>query len=72
MEPIDGSLKTIMMDKVRSNPPFGVYLLAQIAREAGYEVGILDLIAIGGLPRDKIQLTIAQYDVLGISANSLN
>ncbi len=72
MEPINGSLEPIMMDKTRANPPYGLYLLAEMVRQAGHDVDILDLIARGGLYKEEIQQTVSQYDILGISANSLN
>jgi len=65
-------LVPIAMDRYKTSPPLGIYLLAAIAREAGHDVQVLDLIAHGSLDLQRAIDAAGRCDVVGVSANSLN
>ena len=69
---IYGSLLPISMDRIKSSPPLGVYWLAGMLRENGYEADVLDLIAHGQIDAELIWERAGRADVVGISCNSLN
>lgn len=72
LDRVEGELQPIMMDKLRCNPPTGIYLLTSVLRNHGHEVGVLDLIAKGGIEKEKVSGEIADFDAVGVQANSLN
>lgn len=72
MDWIEGELHPIAMDRVRTSPPLGMYWLAAVAREAGHEVEIVDLIAAGKLDLARVVDAAGRGDACGVSANSLN
>lgn len=68
----DGTLRPLMMDQTRDMPPLAVYLLAQIMRNEGHDVAILDLIAAGAIDESLVVSRFSEYELVGISVNSLN
>lgn len=68
----EGEFVPISMDRIKSSPPLGVYWLGGVARAAGHEIDILDLIALGRVDVPLILRRAAQADVVGISCNSLS
>lgn len=72
MHRLNGALEPIMVNELKWVPPMAVYLLAQIMRQEGHEVGILDLIAEQEIDEARLINRVAGYDVVGISANSIN
>lgn len=72
MERLAGELVSISMDRIKSSPPLGVYWLGGVAREAGHEIDVLDLIALGHIDLPLILSRAARAEVVGISCNTLN
>lgn len=72
MEMCDGELVSIAMDRIKSSPPLGVYWLGGVLREAGHEIDILDLIALGHIDVPMILRYAAKAELVGISCNTLN
>ncbi|MBA7655600.1 hypothetical protein ES703_63506 [subsurface metagenome] len=72
LDRLEGKLIPIGMDRFRSSPPLGVYWLASILRDAGHEINILDLIALGRIDEQHIQKRAGEAELVGISCNSLN
>ena len=65
-------LKPFSMDKIRSCPPYGVYLLAAILQKKGHNVVLIDLIEQGSLSLGEYISEIENSNVIGISATSLS
>ncbi|MQA28215.1 MAG: radical SAM protein [Luteitalea sp.] len=72
MEMHDGELVPISMDRIKSSPPLGVYWLGGVARRAGHEIDVLDLIALGRVDVPLILRRAGKADIVGISCNTLN
>lgn len=72
MELHEGELMSIAMDRIKSSPPLGVYWLGGVLREAGHEMDILDLIALGRIDVPLILKRAARAELVGISCNTLN
>lgn len=72
MDRVQGKLRPIAMDRIKANPPLGVYWLAAVLRNEGFDVDVLDLIALGRLDTKLLRERAGQADVVGISCNSLN
>ena len=72
MDQVGEYLVPIAMDRIRTNPPLGIYWLAGLLRERGHDVAVLDLIALGNLDEAQIKLGAGKADLVGISTNSLN
>lgn len=68
----EGKLHPIMMDKTRSHPPTGVYLLARILKDRDIPFRFIDLIALGQIESELIDLEYQDADIIAIPANSLN
>lgn len=69
---INGEVQPIMMDKTRSHPPAGIYLLAAILEHAGIPSTMLDMIAYGSISHDSFDALYLAHDIFAIPANSLN
>lgn len=68
---------TYERDAMKVMPPLGVYVLAGVLREHGYEVEVYDHefladIYDGGWPEDVIEELVYGMDLVGISSNSFN
>jgi len=61
-----GGLKPIAMDAVRECPPYGIYLLASILRNAGHHVVLADLIALGSNRLTRWRKDILDCGLIGI------
>jgi radical SAM superfamily enzyme YgiQ (UPF0313 family) len=72
MDRVKGELRPIAMDRIKANPPLGVYWLAAVLRNEGYEVDVLDLIALGTIDSGIVAERAVQADMVGVSCNSLN
>ncbi len=72
MAKFGGELVPISMDRMKSSPPLGVYSLGAVLREAGHEMHILDLIALGGIDVPLILERAGRADLVGVSCNTLN
>ncbi|MDJ0836553.1 MAG: radical SAM protein [Acidobacteriota bacterium] len=64
-------LEPIAMDSRRTNPPYGLYMLAAILREKGHDVVLADLIAQGSPDLDRFAGALAEADLLGIGTTTL-
>lgn len=72
IDEFDGVQFPIAMDKVKSCPPYGLYLLHAILAAAGHDVTLCDLICAGAIDRGRIAAAVGTSDVIGIAATSLN
>ena len=72
MDYMDGVLRPISMDAVRTCPPYGIYLLAAIAKAQGHEVVIIDLIAQGSRDLLPHAETLMSCHLVGIGTSSLS
>jgi anaerobic magnesium-protoporphyrin IX monomethyl ester cyclase len=72
MDYVDDVLVPIGMDAHRECPPYGMYLLTQALRDAGHEVEILDLIAVGTRDIQPWQLQVARAEMIGIGCTSMS
>jgi radical SAM superfamily enzyme YgiQ (UPF0313 family) len=68
----DGRLEPIEMDKLRANPNYGMYLLAAVLKNQGYQVVILDLIARGSLDITAFEDDIADSSLVAIGGTSFS
>jgi radical SAM superfamily enzyme YgiQ (UPF0313 family) len=68
----ENQLVPIMMDKTRSHPPTGVYLLAKILKNRGIPFNFIDLIAAGTIEDEFIDREYEVADIIALPANSLN
>ena len=68
---VEGALRPVEMDAYRVCPPYGIYLLASVARERGHDVTIVDLIAAQSIDLDPYAATLANADLIGVAATSL-
>jgi anaerobic magnesium-protoporphyrin IX monomethyl ester cyclase len=68
---VDGELRPVEMDAYRVCPPYGIYLLASVARDRGHEVAIVDLIAAQSIDLDPYAKVLANADLVGVAATSL-
>jgi len=66
------TLEPIAMDETRECPPYGIYLLASVLRQAGYEVILADLIADGSSDISKYEYHLRDSSLVGISCTSLS
>lgn len=72
MDYAGGALRPFSMDKIRSCPPYGMYLLATQLRSRGHDVVLVDLIAQGNLDLTPYAEDILTSGLIGISATSLS
>lgn len=72
MDRVEGDLHPISMDAERECPPYGIYLLASCARQAGHQVVIADLIALGSNEIASFAGDIESADLVGIGATSMS
>lgn len=72
MDKIEDVLIPISMDAHRECPPYGIFLLASILRQAGYEVVIADLIALGTNRIDAYLPHITTCHLVGVGTSSLS
>ncbi|MGE5341051.1 MAG: B12-binding domain-containing radical SAM protein [Candidatus Omnitrophota bacterium] len=68
----NGVLIPIAMDAHRECPPYGIYLLASILRQAGHDVTIIDLIAQGNLSLDPYLYPLSSCQLVGIGTSTLS
>lgn len=62
----------IAMDAVRECPPYGIYLLQAVLREAGHDARVADLIADGTDCIDAYAADLADCGLVGIGASSMS
>src|SRR5262249_13149145 len=67
-----GRLRPIAQDRLRECPPYGIYMLASILRQAGHEVVVADLIALGSHSIRLYAHHIADCSLIGIGSTSLS
>ena len=67
-----GILRPISMDAVRTCPPYGIYLLATVARSVGHEVTLIDLIAQGSKDLFPHAEALMTCHLVGIGTSSLS
>jgi anaerobic magnesium-protoporphyrin IX monomethyl ester cyclase len=72
IDEIEGQKFAIDMDKVKTCPPYGLYLLHNIVRHAGYECDICDLICEGAIDEEQLLAAVRTSDVIGLATTSLN
>lgn len=72
MDYFDGRLNPISMDRLRECPPYGVYLLATVLRQANHDVLVIDLVAQGSTDLSHYEQDIQDSGLIGISATSLS
>lgn len=68
----EGRLCSIAMDAVRECPPYGIYTLASILREAGHQVVVADLIASGSNDFRPFLPELEDCALVGIGATTLS
>jgi len=69
---VDNRLVPSMQDSYRDSPALGVYLLAAHLRRKGYPCEVLDWVALPQLSLDQVIDQLLSYEVILLSANSLN
>jgi anaerobic magnesium-protoporphyrin IX monomethyl ester cyclase len=72
MDDFWGKPQPIAMDAVRECPPYGIYLLQSVLRQAGHEVLVADLIADGSNSLDRYLTDLADCGLVGIAATSMS
>jgi anaerobic magnesium-protoporphyrin IX monomethyl ester cyclase len=72
MDRVDGALRPIAMDAARECPPYGIYLLATVLRQAGHEATVVDLIAEASKDIGPFHDAVAAADLIGVGATSLS
>ena len=72
IDEIDGHKFAIAMDKVKTCPPYGLYLLHNIVRHAGYDCDLCDLICDGTINEARLSEAVRTSDVIGLATTSLN
>lgn len=72
VDEFDDQLRPIMMDKTRSHPPTGVYLLAKILKIRRISFTLVDLIASGCIEEESVIKEYENADIVAMPANSLN
>lgn len=72
MDYIDGKLAPIAMDAICECPPYGIYLLSSILKDAGHDVVLADLIAQGTCDIKNYHSDIESSSLVGIGATSLS
>lgn len=72
IDEIDGQKFAIAMDKVKTCPPYGLYLLHNIVRNAGYDCDLCDLICDGSISEERLSEAVRTSDVIGLATTSLN
>jgi anaerobic magnesium-protoporphyrin IX monomethyl ester cyclase len=72
MDDFWGEPRPIAMDAVRECPPYGIYLLAAVLRQAGHEVALVDLIADGSYSLTLYLHELSDCGLVGISATSMS
>lgn len=72
MDYMNGVLRPISMDAVRTCPPYGIYLLASVLGREGHTVTIIDLIAQGSRDLSAHLGTILSSHLIGIGSSSLS
>jgi radical SAM superfamily enzyme YgiQ (UPF0313 family) len=65
-------LVPIAQDETKNCPPYGIYVLAGVLREAGHDVAMLDLVAGGTNIIDSYASVIADASLIGIGATSMS
>lgn len=68
----EGALTPIAMDALRECPPYGIYCLASVLRQAGHEVVVADLIACGSNDFTPFLPELEGCALLGIGATTLS
>lgn len=68
----DGRLVPIEMDALRANPNYGVYLLAAILRNQGYQVVLIDLIAQGSVDITPFVADIEDSSLVALGGTSFS
>jgi anaerobic magnesium-protoporphyrin IX monomethyl ester cyclase len=64
--------RPIAMDAVKECPPYGIYLLQAVLREAGHDAIVADLIADGTERIDAYAADLADCGLVGIAATSMS
>lgn len=72
MDDFWGEARPIAMDAARECPPYGIYLLAAVLRQVGYDVTLVDLIADGSNSMAPYLPDLTNCDLVGISATSMS
>jgi anaerobic magnesium-protoporphyrin IX monomethyl ester cyclase len=72
MDSVAGSLIPIALDAVPECPSYGIYLLANLLRQAGHEVVLIDLIAQGSHSLDRYHSDLDECSLVGIGATSMS
>jgi anaerobic magnesium-protoporphyrin IX monomethyl ester cyclase len=72
MDRVGPKVHSIAQDATRNCPPYGLYLLASILRNAGHEVSLLDLIALGTNNISAFRKLLSNSDLVGLTATSLS
>ncbi len=67
-----GTLQPIAHDRHRECPPYGIYMLASVLRNAGHEVVIADLVALGSENIEPFSRHLGNCALVGIGATSLS
>ncbi|MFH1464259.1 MAG: radical SAM protein [Pseudomonadota bacterium] len=71
MDLLDGRMVPISMDAVRSCPPYGIYHLATVLKQAGHEVVVIDLIAAGSADLRPYLGLLSASQIVGVGSSSL-
>jgi len=71
VEEFNGRYVRAYMDSFKNNPHLGVYLLAAIIKEH-FHVSMLDMVTVDDWSREIVLNAGAGFNVVGISANSMN
>jgi len=72
MDDFWGEPRPIAMDAVRECPPYGIYLLQAVLRQAGHQALVIDLIADGSNSLKPHVHDLADCGLIGIAATSMS
>ena len=72
MDYVEGQLSPIAMDATCECPPYGIYSLARILKNNGYEVVLADLIARGSNDIQSFVPDLQDCSLVGIGATTLS
>ncbi|CAG0927433.1 Anaerobic magnesium-protoporphyrin IX monomethyl ester cyclase [Planctomycetaceae bacterium] len=72
LDMLEGRLVPIAMDRHRTNPPYGIYMLASLLRARGHQVTLADLIISGSTDLAPFAQAICEADLVGIGTTSLS
>ena len=72
LDVFEGRLVPIAMDRHRTNPPYGIYMLASLLRARGHHVTLADLIVSGTTDLAPFAQAICEADLVGIGTTSLS